>query len=56
MLERSLDSMLREEEKNNPLILPSSSQYEFAMEDSSKNIIFEENQDSSHESPLIKVG
>ncbi|XP_059162267.1 son of sevenless homolog 2-like [Physella acuta] len=56
MLERSLDSMLREEEKNNPLILPSSSQYEFAMEDSSKNIIFEENQDSSHESPLIKGG
>ncbi|KAK0054856.1 son of sevenless 2, partial [Biomphalaria pfeifferi] len=56
MLERSLDSKLREEEKNNPLVLPQARLYEFAVEDSSQNIIFEDNQDSSHESPLIKGG
>lgn len=55
MLERSLDSKLREEEKNHPLILPPSDEYEFAVEDSNKNIIFEDNQESSYESPLIKV-
>ncbi|CAG5136425.1 unnamed protein product [Candidula unifasciata] len=56
MLERSLDSKLREEEKNHPLILPPSDEYEFAVQDSNKNIIFEDNQESSYESPLIKGG
>lgn len=54
-LERCLDAKLREEEKNHPLVPPSPSLYEFAVEDSDENIIFEENQESSYESPLIKV-
>ena len=56
MLERSLDSKLREEEKNHPLVPPPADEYVFAKEDSIENIIFEENQESQFESPLIKVG
>ncbi|GFR88033.1 son of sevenless [Elysia marginata] len=56
MLERSLDSKLREEEKNHPLVPPPADEYVFAVEDSDENIIFEENQESQFESPLIKGG
>ncbi|ESO85451.1 hypothetical protein LOTGIDRAFT_210797 [Lottia gigantea] len=56
MLERTLDSKLKEEEKQHPLCLPSPDKYRFAEENSEENIVFEENQDSSIESPLIKGG
>ncbi|GFO27436.1 son of sevenless, partial [Plakobranchus ocellatus] len=56
MLERCLDSKLREEEKNHPLVPPPADEYVFAVEDSVENIIFEENQESQYESPLIKGG
>lgn len=56
MLERTLDSLLKEEERQQPLRLPSPDQYRFAEEDSDENIVFEDNQDASIESPLIKGG
>ncbi|XP_050407020.1 son of sevenless homolog 1 [Patella vulgata] len=56
MLERALDGKLREEEKQHPLCLPTPQQYRFAEENSEENIVFEENQDPSIESPLIKGG
>ena len=54
MLERILDGKLREEEKRHPLILPPADKYRFAVKDSEENILFEEQQESSMESPLIK--
>ncbi|KAK3580871.1 hypothetical protein CHS0354_032932 [Potamilus streckersoni] len=56
MLERRLDAVLKEEEKQTPLRLPPPEHYRFAIEDSEENIVFEENQQSSVESPLIKGG
>ncbi|CAI9720907.1 son of sevenless homolog 1-like [Octopus vulgaris] len=56
MLERTLDNILKEEEKEHPLQLPPPLIYKFAVEDSSDNIVFEENQEASGESPLIKGG
>lgn len=57
MLERILDTKLSEEEKQQPLRLPSAEQYRFAVEDSDENIVFEErDQASAGESPLIKGG
>ena len=56
MLERILDGKLREEEKCHPLIMPPADKYRFAVEDSDENIMFEEQQESSVESPLIKGG
>lgn len=56
MLERILDGKLREEEKCHPLIMPPSEKYRFAVQDSDENILFEEQQDSSSESPYIKGG
>ncbi|XP_076464153.1 son of sevenless homolog 1-like [Babylonia areolata] len=56
MLERILDGKLREEEKCHPLIMPPSDRYRFAVQDSDENILFEEQQESSTESPLIKGG
>ncbi|XP_070181903.1 son of sevenless homolog 1-like isoform X2 [Littorina saxatilis] len=56
MLERILDGKLREEEKSHPLLMPPSDRYRFAVQDSDENIMFEEQQESSIESPLIKGG
>ncbi|XP_025106105.1 son of sevenless homolog 2-like [Pomacea canaliculata] len=56
MLERILDGKLREEEKCHPLIMPPPDRYRFAVKDSDECILFEEQQDSSVESPLIKGG
>lgn len=56
MLERQLDAMLREEERQTPLKLPTPEQYRFAIEDSENNIVFEDNRATSGESPLIKGG
>lgn len=55
MLERLLDTKMKEEESKQPLRLPSHEQYRFAVDDSDDNIVFEDNQ-GSKECPLIKGG
>ncbi len=53
MLERLLDVILTNEEKQHPLKFPPSDKYVFSEPDSEDNIVFEKNEKSSV--PLIKV-
>ncbi|XP_060063048.1 son of sevenless homolog 2-like [Ylistrum balloti] len=56
MLERRLDSIIRDEEKLQPLKLPPPEIYRFSVEDSAENIVFEDRRQLPIESPLIKGG
>ena len=53
MLDRMLDCILNNEQKNHPLKLPPSNLYKFAIPDSVDNIVFEDKQSGGV--PLIKV-
>ncbi|XP_029454227.1 son of sevenless homolog 2 isoform X2 [Rhinatrema bivittatum] len=55
-LDRMLDSVLQQEENEQPLRLPSTDLYRFAEEDSEENILFEDNLQSSIGIPIIKGG
>ncbi|XP_077999337.1 son of sevenless homolog 2-like [Glandiceps talaboti] len=55
-LERMLDTILADEDRKQPLRLPSVEQYRFAEEDSPDNIVFEEGQRSSSGVQIIKGG
>ncbi|XP_051775899.1 LOW QUALITY PROTEIN: son of sevenless homolog 2 [Erpetoichthys calabaricus] len=55
-LDRMLDTVLLNEEKAQPLRLPSPEVYRFAVEDSEENIVFEDNVQSKTGIPIIKAG
>ncbi|XP_043552318.1 son of sevenless homolog 1 isoform X4 [Chiloscyllium plagiosum] len=55
-LERMLDATMLQEEKEEPLRLPSPEVYRFAEPDSEENIVFEENVQSKSGIPIIKAG
>lgn len=47
-LERTLDTILTEDERMQPLLLPPAAEYEFAVEDSDENILLEETWQASN--------
>uniref|UniRef100_A0A8D0G697 Son of sevenless homolog 2 n=1 Tax=Sphenodon punctatus TaxID=8508 RepID=A0A8D0G697_SPHPU len=55
-LDRILDSVLLQEENQQPLRLPTPSVYRFTVEDSEDNIVFEDNLQSKNGIPIIKAG
>ncbi|XP_072285052.1 son of sevenless homolog 2 [Pyxicephalus adspersus] len=55
-LDRMLDSVLIQEENEQPLRLPSSDVYRFVEQDSEENIVFEDNVQSRGGIPIIKGG
>lgn len=55
-LDRMLDSVLLQEENEQPLRLPSPNVYRFVVEDSEDNIVFEDNLQSRNGIPIIKGG
>ncbi|XP_044128733.1 son of sevenless homolog 2 isoform X2 [Bufo gargarizans] len=55
-LDRMLDSVLIQEENEQPLRLPSPDVYRFVEEDSEENIVFEDNVQSRGGIPIIKGG
>uniref|UniRef100_A0A8C0F4X9 SOS Ras/Rho guanine nucleotide exchange factor 2 n=1 Tax=Bubo bubo TaxID=30461 RepID=A0A8C0F4X9_BUBBB len=55
-LDRMLDSVLLQEENEQPLRLPSPNVYCFVVEDSEDNIVFEDNLQSRNGIPIIKGG
>lgn len=55
-LDRMLDSVLLQEENEQPLRLPSPDVYRFVEEDSEENIVFEDNVQSRGGIPIIKGG
>ncbi|XP_037757297.1 son of sevenless homolog 2 isoform X1 [Chelonia mydas] len=55
-LDRMLDSVLLQEENEQPLRLPSPNVYRFVVEDSEENIVFEDNLQSRNGIPIIKGG
>ena len=54
-LEKNLETILNEEDRKNPLQVPSPSVYQFSVPDSDSNIIFEENKFNNAGAPLIKA-
>ncbi|KAG8449160.1 hypothetical protein GDO86_016002 [Hymenochirus boettgeri] len=56
MLDRMLDSVLIQEENEQPLRLPGIDVYRFVEEDSEENIVFEDNMQSRGGIPIIKGG
>ena len=56
MLERRLDSLLRDDDLLQPLQLPPPDIYRFGEKDSDKNIVMEDKRQKPTESPLIKGG
>ncbi|KAM9792260.1 son of sevenless homolog 1 [Neosynchiropus ocellatus] len=55
-LERMLDSALLQEEKEEPMRLPSADVYRFSEPDSEENVVFEDNVQSKSGIPVIKAG
>nr|XP_033807180.1 son of sevenless homolog 2 isoform X2 [Geotrypetes seraphini] len=55
-LDRMLDSVLQQEENEQPLRLPSTELYRFAEENSEENIVFEDSLQNSVGIPIIKGG
>uniref|UniRef100_M4AJM7 Son of sevenless homolog 2 (Drosophila) n=1 Tax=Xiphophorus maculatus TaxID=8083 RepID=M4AJM7_XIPMA len=55
-LDRMLDSILQTEEQQRPLRLPSPEVYQFAVQDSEENIVFEDRVQSKTGIPIIKAG
>lgn len=55
-MEKFLQLMMTEEDRRQPLCLPSLEQYRFALPDSPHNIVFEEQAENSSDVPLVRGG